>query len=136
MDVRTCKNCGKLYNYLGAITPFCPICMKLLDEKYEECKKFIKENPGTNIQEVSDATECSIKMIKQWVREEKLTFTEGSVVGIECEACGANILTGRFCNECKGRLQQNLQNAYKPKEPAKVEPKKPTGARMRFLDEK
>lgn len=134
MDVRTCKNCGKLYNYLGSITPFCPVCMKKLDEKYEECKKFIKENPKANIQEVSEATECSIKMIKQWVREERLSFTEGSVGGIECESCGANILTGRFCNECKGRLQQNLQNAYKPKKPEPAPEKKSTSAKMRFLE--
>ncbi|MCQ2496245.1 MAG: flagellar protein [Lachnospiraceae bacterium] len=133
MEVKTCKNCGRIYNYLGAITPFCPPCMKLLEEKYQICKQYIKDNPGANIQQVSEATECSLKMLKQWVREERLSFAEGSAVGIECESCGANILTGRFCNDCKGRLQQGLQNAYKPKAPEPVQKKTPTSAQMRFL---
>lgn len=136
MDVRTCRNCGKLYNYLGANTPFCPMCMKRLEEKFEECKKYIKDNPGANIQEVSDNTECSVKIIKQWVREERLSFAEGTVGGIECESCGTSILTGRFCNACKGKMQQTLQNAYKPKTPEAPQVQKKESARMRFLDEK
>lgn len=133
MEVKTCRNCGKIYNYLGVTTPFCPSCMKRLEEKFQTCKQYIKDNPGANITEVSDATECSVKMIKQWVREERLSFAEGSVAGIECESCGKNILTGRYCNECKGNIQQTLQNAYQPKKEEKVVQKKDS-AKMRFLE--
>lgn len=134
MEVRTCKNCGRLYNYIGKITPVCPVCMKELEEKFEACRKFIKENPGANIQKVSDETGVSMKMLKQWVREERLSFAEGTLVGIECENCGANILTGRFCQKCKQNLANRLSNMIKPEHGAE-RPGKSTSAKMRFLDE-
>ena len=136
MEVKTCKSCGKLYNYLGRSTPLCPACMKLLEEKFQIVKEYIRDNPGANIQQVSDATEVSVKMIKQWVREERLTFAEGSMVGLECESCGANILTGRFCANCKGKVQQGLNEVLQQNR-AKQQPeekKKDASAKMRFLD--
>ena len=45
MELRTCRMCGKLYSYIGKMTPFCPKCMKELEEKFDICKKYIKENP-------------------------------------------------------------------------------------------
>lgn len=133
MEVRSCRGCGKLYNYLGPTTPACPACMAAMEERFQVCKEYIRDNPGANIQRVSDDTETPIKMIKQWVREERLTFTEGSGVGIECESCGASILTGRFCQNCKGRMTQTLMNAVKKEAPVKVEKKKESD-KMRFLD--
>ena len=126
--------CGKLYSYIGKMTPFCSKCMKELEEKFDICKKYIKENPGANIQVVSENTGVSVKMIKQWVREERLTFAEGTLVGIECEACGANILTGRFCANCRTRLTTDLTNSIRPAH-GKDTPGKSASARMRFLDE-
>ncbi len=134
MEVRTCKNCGKLYNYIGKITPVCPICMKELEEKFEACRKYIKENPGANIQKVSEETGVTMKMLKQWVREERLTFAEGTLVGIECEACGANILTGRFCPKCKQNLTNRLTSVLKPEHGGDASGRS-ASARMRFLDE-
>ena len=134
MEVRTCKNCGRIYNYIGRITPVCPICMKELEEKFEACRKYIKDNPGANIQKVADETGVSMKMIKQWVREERLTFAEGTLVGIECEGCGKNILTGRFCPQCKTQLTNRLNSVIKPEHGANA-PGKQASAKMRFLDE-
>ena len=134
MEVKSCKRCKKLFNYIGRMTPVCPICMKEMEEKFEACRKYIKENPGANIQKVSEETGVSMKMIKQWGREERLTFAEGTLVGIECEACGANILTGRFCANCKTRLTTDLTNSIRPAH-GKETPGKSASARMRFLDE-
>lgn len=136
MEVRTCRGCGKLYNYLGLSTPACPACMKQMEEKFQKCKEYIRENPKANIQAVADATEVSVKMIKQWVREERLTFAEGSSVGLECEGCGCNILTGRFCANCKSRMGQSFNqivNNARPK-PEERKPATNPSARMRFLD--
>ena len=135
MEVRSCKSCGKLYNYLGRTTPLCPACMKAMEDKFQIVKEYIRDNPGANITQVSDATEVSVKMIKQWVREERLTFAEGSGVGLECESCGANILTGRFCQNCKGKLQNEMGNILEQNKPKPVEEKKrDASAKMRFLD--
>lgn len=135
MEVRSCRSCGKLYNYLGNTTPFCPVCMKQLEEKFEICKNYIYDNPGSNIQMVSDATEIPVKTIKQWVREERLSFAEGSSVGIECESCGAPILTGRYCDKCKAETLNGMMNAGR--RPVKENPREKDrreSAKMRFLD--
>lgn len=134
MEVRSCRGCGKLYNYLGPSTPACPACMQQMEEKFQKCKEYIRENPGANIQTVADENDVSVKMIKQWVREERLTFAEGSAVGIECEGCGCTILTGRYCNACKGKMQQSLNQIIRQSKPQPEEKKAVTdSAKMRFL---
>lgn len=131
MEVRNCRGCGKLYNYIGSTTPACPQCMKKLDDTYEAVKKYIYDNPGANINQVSTDMDVSIQQLQRWIREERLTFAEGSAVGIECENCGAMIRTGRFCAACKSKLLHDF-GGEKKMEPEKPQPKD-SGAKMRFL---
>ncbi|BBF44815.1 flagellar protein [Lachnospiraceae bacterium KM106-2] len=132
MDVRNCRNCGKLFNYLTGV-PICPACQRQLEDKFAEVKQYIYDNPGASVNQVSDEMEVTVQQIRRWIREERLTFSEDSSVGIECENCGKLIKTGRFCKECKDKLANNLNHAYQP-EPVK-QPKKELheSARMRFL---
>ena len=92
MEIRNCRECGKMFNYTGGIQ-VCPICIRKMDEKFNEVKKYIYENPRAGIQQVSDDMEVPVKLIKKWVREERLTFAEGSGVGIDCERFGIAILS-------------------------------------------
>lgn len=135
MDVRNCKDCGKLFNYLSGPT-LCPTCMKKLDDKFAIVKEYIYNHPGAGMQEVADENDVSIPQIKNWVREEKLAFTESSMVGIECESCGVLIRTGRFCQSCKDKLTNNLNNIYhKQEQPASTNSKdRRENSRMRFLN--
>lgn len=132
MEVRNCKGCGKLFNYIGG-TPLCPHCMKQLEEKYAQVKEYIYDNPGATINEVSEENDVSVNQIKKWVREERLSFSDDSPVGIACESCGKTIKTGRFCKECKIKVATEIGSVIeKPKMP---EPKRDTrdNAKMRFL---
>ena len=97
MEVRNCRECGKMFNYTSGMQ-VCPICMRKMDEKFNDVKKYIYDNPGVSIQQVSEEMEVSVKLLKKWVREERLTFAAGSGVGIDCERCGRTILSGRFCD--------------------------------------
>ena len=133
MEVKNCKGCGKLYNSLGAATPMCPACMKALDEKYEAVKQYVYDNPRISINQLSEDMEVPIPQIQRWIREERLTFSEDSEIGIECEGCGAMIKTGRFCATCKQRMKQEMGNAIaRPRQEIK-KPEKDS-PRMRFLD--
>lgn len=133
MDVRNCKTCGRMFNYLGGI-PICPICKKELDDKFDKVKEYVRTNPQSSISQVAEDNDVTVPQIRQWVREERLEFSKDSPVTIECESCGVSIYTGRFCDKCKSKMSNNLTSAFKRPEP-KVEPKKPQSEtdRMRFL---
>lgn len=132
MDVRNCKGCGRLFNYLSG-PPLCPGCIKALDDKFVEVKEYIYDHPGAGIQEVSEEMEVSTTQIKNWIREERLSFSEDATVGIDCESCGRSIRTGRFCKECKDQMANSFGKMYeqpvveKKKQDIKDSPK------MRFL---
>ncbi len=134
MDVRPCKNCKRLFNYLAG-PGICPACVEKLEEKFKEVKDFIRENPTASLTEVSEANEVTVKQLKTWVREERLKFSDDSPVGIECMNCGAMIKFGKYCDACKGKVINNLNQAIH-NEPVRADkPKrKSDGNRMRFLD--
>lgn len=135
MDVRNCKNCGKLYNYFGG-QPLCPSCFNDLEDKFKLVKEYIYDHPQCGIQEVSEEFEVSIQIIHRWIREERLSFSENSDVGLECERCGVMVRTGRYCKACKDTLANNLNNIYKkdvlPPEKKKAQVINP---KMRYFSE-
>ncbi|MCR5792807.1 MAG: flagellar protein [Lachnospiraceae bacterium] len=133
MDVRSCKECGKLFNYVSGL-PLCPACNKLMDDKFAVVKQYIYDNPGAGINEVSRENDVSTAVIKRWIREERLSFAENSEIGIDCERCGKMIRSGRYCENCKTEMQRSFGNAY-PKQ-KKPEPKRAPkdNPKMRFLN--
>lgn len=131
MEVLNCKGCGRLFNALTR-TRLCPTCQSKLEGKFQEVKEYINQNPGSTIDIVSEACDVPAKQIKQWIREERLAFSEDSMQGIECEQCGTMIRSGRYCDACKAKLQSELRSAaYTPM----MHEKKATRDkdRMRFL---
>lgn len=134
MDVKSCRNCGKLFNYLQG-PPICPMCRKKLEDKFEEVREFVRDNETATMTEISETMDVSVKQIRQWVREERLTFTENSPVGIECEGCGTMIRTGRYCDKCKNNLSNTLKQMYaSPKKEVSVGIRGRDKDRMRYLD--
>lgn len=132
MEVRPCKKCGNLFNFLSG-PPICPACKDELEKKFHEVKEFVRDNPGVTIQQICDAHDVSQRQIQQWIREERLEFSEDSPVQLNCEACGKTIRTGRYCEGCKNNMASNLTSAFS--RPVREEPKeykKETNA-MRFL---
>lgn len=134
MEVRNCRGCGRLFNYLHG-QQLCPGCMAELEEKFQSVKEYLRKNPKAPLNKIAEENEVSVKQIKQWVREERLTFTEESQITLECEGCGGKVLTGRFCDRCRTSLQNELNGAIK-RPTATLSPKKHTSEkdRMRFLD--
>lgn len=133
MEVRNCKGCGRLFNYLQG-PPLCSACVAELENKFQEVKDYLRQHPKAQLNVIAEENEVSVKQIKQWVREERLTFTEESQITLDCENCGTSILTGRFCDRCKSELQNELSGAIR--RPKKLEPQKSLRDRdkMRFLD--
>lgn len=133
MDVRNCRFCGRLFNYLSG-TPICESCKAEVEKKFQEVKDYLREYPNSTMQAISEANDVSTKQITQWIRDERLIFSDDSPIGIDCEVCGATIKTGRFCEACKEKMKNDLNSALY-KEPV-VKEYKPNRdkEKMRFLD--
>lgn len=132
MEVKNCKGCGTLFNYIGG-APLCANCQKDLEEKFDLVKQYIYDNPGANISQVADDNEVTVSQIKKWVREERLEFTESSSVQLDCESCGKPVRTGKYCPACKDKMQNRFGDMYREAKP-EVKKQKRDGNRMRFLD--
>ncbi|WZL82099.1 flagellar protein [Vallitaleaceae bacterium 9-2] len=134
MDVRNCKKCGRIFNYVGG-QPICAQCKSELENKFTEVKTYIRRNPTANIGQVAEECDVDTRQIRQWVREERLIFSADSAMGIECEKCGKSIRTGRFCDDCKRDTANELSGAYQSHKVEEDTPsKKVVKSRMRFLD--
>lgn len=134
MDVRNCKGCGKLFNYIGG-TPLCQTCLKKMDDKFAQVKEYIYDHPKADVQEVAEENDVTTGQIRKWIREERLEFADDSPIGLACEKCGAMIKTGRFCKKCKDKMVNNLGSLYQGRvEEQQVKKDYHDRAKMRFLD--
>lgn len=132
MEVVSCKDCGRLYNHIGGVR-LCVDCRAKLEDKFTEVKRYIEDHKNATVNEVSEVMEVSTKQINQWIREERLAFSEDSSIFFQCDSCGTNIRTGRFCDQCKSEMSRNLGGLYR-KESPKVSKDRRDPAKMRFLD--
>lgn len=135
MDVRNCKSCGKLYNYFGG-QPLCPTCLNSLEDTFRLVKQYIYDHPECGVQEVAEEFDVTVQTIHRWIREERLSFSDRSDLGLECEGCGILIKTGRYCKECKDRLANKLDSVYKkPKKEPEKKKTQGTNPKMRYFNE-
>ena len=124
MDVRNCRMCGKLYNFIGGpYRNLCPNCIEKMEEKFDEVKEYIEEHKAATINEVSEECDVSSRQIEQWIREERLMIAEDSPIGIRCE-------------RCKNKIANNLGSMYGESNAAveSMEKRASAEAKMRFLD--
>ena len=132
MEVRNCRSCRRLFNYLGG-QQVCPECKEKLEKRFYQVKEYIRENPHARMQEIADANEVTMTQLQQWVREERLQFSSDSDIALQCEKCGRKIYTGRFCDECKMHMADGLTKAFKKEAPKKEVRKDMRSNRMRFV---
>ena len=138
MNVRNCRKCGRVFNYIIGQT-LCLSCRDALESKYKEVKEFVQKNRGCGINEVAEECDVDPSQIRQWIREERLEFTEDSMIGLACEICGASIRTGRYCEKCKAQTLNGLNNVVRQAQASRqsMQQKPSTNSkdnpRMRFL---
>lgn len=118
MAIKNCKRCGKMFNYISG-DPVCPDCKEAREAKFQEVKKYVQDNKSASIPEIVRECDVDQKLINQWIREERLYFADDSPVKINCEKCGCQISTGRFCDKCKKDTANVFSNASRrPEAPA------------------
>lgn len=112
-DVRNCKRCGRIYNYIGG-APLCQACRDEDEVDFRRVKEYLYKYPGATMSIVSSELDVSVEKIKRFLKEGRLEIIgdEGNFV-LECESCGKAIRTGRFCDLCEKDLARGLQSAVK-----------------------
>lgn len=134
MNARNCRRCGRIFTYVSG-APLCPTCKDEMEAKFHEVKEYIQNNKDTTMKTVAEECEVDENQIRQWVREERLVFAEGSAISFQCESCGANINTGRFCEKCKQETARSIASAGRRQVAPQVQKKDSReNPRMRFLD--
>lgn len=133
MNVRNCKNCGRLFNYIAG-PPICPECKDQVEKKFQKAKEFVRNTAHATVSMVAEEVDVPEQQVKQWIREERLVFSDATVAGVTCEVCGEPITTGRFCAKCKNQVMNDLNGAIKKPDAPVVKKKERENPRMRFLD--
>jgi len=93
-----------------------------MDQKYELCAQYLRENRGATIYEVSEATEVSVTQITKFIREGRISLMDTPNLGYPCEMCSKTIREGNICESCRARLMKDiskLKHSEKPDNPAK-----------------
>jgi len=129
MEIKQCDFCRRLHQTLSSKT--CRDCLVMLDEDLSKIRKYLYDNEGAGVEEVSEATGVPKKSIMFLLKEERLSVVEGSGDGsrgmLSCESCKKPIMTGRLCVSCKKEVMSAMQNAAPapaPKKKAEAEEEK------------
>ena len=133
MNVKNCRNCGKLFNYIAGPN-ICPSCKDEIEKKFQQAKEFVRNTAHATVAMVAEEVDVPEQQVKQWVREERLVFSDSAIAGVVCEVCGEPITTGRFCAKCKNQVMNDLNGAVKRPEAPVIQKKEKDNPRMRFLD--
>ncbi len=137
MNVRNCRKCGRIFNYVvGPI--LCPHCAEEQEKVFRIVKEYVIEHPGADIAEVSGECNVEPSQIRQWIREERLQFADDSPIRIACEGCGEMIRSGRYCDKCKVAMTNGFRDAMGVNKQPAVSARKPSRNiseqdRMRYL---
>lgn len=108
MNIANCPRCGKIF--ARGIKDICPECSKDIDKEYEECAKYLRENKGATIHDVSEETKVSVKQITKFIREGRISLYNAPNMGYPCEICGLIIRDGGMCDDCRKRLANDVNS--------------------------
>lgn len=134
MNVRNCRKCKRIFNYLTG-PQLCPSCKEELENKFQEVKKYLFNNRNATVSDVVQNCDVDDRQVREWIREERLEFSSGINAGVTCENCGDPITTGRFCAKCKASIMNDLGSVARPVEnKAPVVEKASHKNKMRFIN--
>lgn len=124
MEVKVCKNCRRLFKYIygpelcsdcvGMMTDTTPeapkgesksILKPMVQEeerKLNQVKEYILSHPRATVAQIAEVNEVSANRLFDWVREERLEFSDDSEhAWFQCARCGVKIKSGIYCFRCR-----------------------------------
>lgn len=106
MKLVNCVDCGKLF--VKTINPLCPSCFEQEEENEKIIAEYVRDNPGSSITKVHEATGIKEKTIYRMIKNGRFVGT-ACAIPYPCESCGTEIYEGRFCAACSKNLAEQAQ---------------------------
>ena len=136
MDVRNCKRCKNLFQYVG--NKLCDGCIKEEEKDFDRIKEYLDEHEGANLMQVSTELKIGIDRLKRYLREGRIDIATSKHRLLICEGCGESIGEGRFCEGCQQKMSGEIKEvagvgASNQGENKKVEEEKKRKAAFKFL---
>lgn len=135
MEARNCPKCGKVFYYNGK-SVVCDSCTKEEEILFQKVRDYLKENPGSKLNDVVKETGVSAKRINKYLREGRLEVTTGLGDILRCMKCDKPIRTGKYCETCAEKLGQKLSGLYQSPGNSETKSSKDATAKMRHLNQK
>ncbi|MBL4890103.1 MAG: hypothetical protein JKX97_08815 [Candidatus Lindowbacteria bacterium] len=102
-----CPKCGEVFP--KERHDLCPLCIKKEQQQLSILKNYLSENPEAELKELVQVTGIAEEVIQTYVRTNRLmSIEESPALQIKCEECGVEIMTGRFCRECREKFSNAL----------------------------
>ncbi len=109
INVANCPRCGRIF--AKSVKNLCPECAKEEEDMYEKVYSYLRENPKSTVQQVSEHTGVPEERILSFLRQDRIMSAEWTELTYPCERCGADINSGRFCDRCNKEMQESLHSA-------------------------
>jgi len=113
-QLTNCPRCGKLF--VKGTHDLCPNCLKDIEAEYQLCADYLRENRGATIYELSEATGVSIRQIKRFIQEGRISIKDNPNMGYPCESCGTIIQEGNLCPSCMAKLNRDIKRTVQEME--------------------
>lgn len=110
MSIANCNRCNKIFKKLYD-RKICADCIQEEEDAYRRVVDFLEHNPGANLQQIAEGSDCEEKLILRFVREGRLTLLDklGGDVHVDCKRCGTKITSGSYCASCMNEVGDALR---------------------------
>ncbi len=107
--MRNCSQCGKIFVPVRN-EKICRDCTIKEKEKETEIIQYVRDNPGTSMKEVMEATGATDKMMKRMVQEGLFqNLNQAADFFYPCVNCGRPINKGTYCADCLSNLRRETK---------------------------
>ncbi len=107
-NLRICRKCRRMFEYMNIGYGLCPECTKLDNKIFQKVKDYLMDHNTATARQISMALDISEHTIYQYLRDGRIEIPENSPIFIKCENCHADIRYGRYCPECVVKMKKEL----------------------------
>jgi flagellar operon protein (TIGR03826 family) len=124
--LKNCEECNRVFAH--PTRSLCEECYEKARKSFDAVKKYLQENPGATVAQVSKDTEVDLELIYEYIREGRLDVVPRDA-RLQCTICGTSIAVGRVCQSCRSELRSTMTS-----EPSKSPGTSKLDSRIHILD--